>query len=190
MLREILLEDLEETKHVLKTNFVPWVTETSTASGSEEEQLKETEELLSQFPEFEVIAEDIQDLSTNEKLNTMHELHPESDTGKELPDYFSIFHEFFRTYDAESKLILLDEIPEIGGEKELRFLSELFEDPNPRIRAKAQKTHKALMKRLGLTAEDLKGPLGSLWTPKSENETHREIPSGAPGEANTEHHEE
>jgi hypothetical protein len=189
VLREILLENLEETQHVLSTNFVPWVTEPSTTSGSEEEQRKETETLLNQFPEFEVIAEDIQDLSTHETSITMHDLHPEPDAEKGLPDYFSIFHEFFRTYDTESKLILMDEIPEIGGEKELRFLSELFEDPNPRVRAKARKTHKVLMKRLGLTAEDLKGPLGSLWTPKSGNDTPQDNPSGVPEEARAEHQE-
>jgi len=180
VLREILLENLEETQHVLSTNFVPWVTEASNASGSEEEQMKETETLLNQFPEFEVIAEDIQDLSTHETSIAMHDLHPEPDTEKGQPDYFSIFHEFFRTYDTESKLILMDEIPEIGGEKELRFLSELFEDPNPRVRAKARKTHKVLMKRLGLTADDLEGPLGSLWTPESGNDTHQDNPSGLP----------
>ena len=167
MLREILLEDLEETEHVLNTNFVAWVTEADSHALADDTNSETTEELLRQFPEFEVIADDIHELQDhNQSQYIMKEPTLNTEDQKELPDYFSIFHEFFRSYDAESKLILMEEIPEIGGEKELRFLAELFHDPNPRIRAKARKTHKILRKKLGLSADDLKGPSGSLWTPQ------------------------
>ncbi len=52
---------------------------------------------------------------------------------------FSIFQEFFRSCDAESKLILLDEVLAVGEEKELRFLHTLVADEDPRVVKKAAK---------------------------------------------------
>ncbi|MDG1572942.1 HEAT repeat domain-containing protein [Robiginitalea sp. M366] len=68
-----------------------------------------------------------------------------------LPDLerFSIFAEFFRTYGTESKLILLEEIPEVGSVKELLFLKGLLRDEDPRIRQKAQWAVATLQERLG-----------------------------------------
>ena len=61
---------------------------------------------------------------------------------------FSIFSELFRHSDTESKLILLKEIATVGDEKEVAFLKELSEDPEPQIRelaAKALLTLEALL---------------------------------------------
>jgi HEAT repeat protein len=61
---------------------------------------------------------------------------------------FSIFSELFRSSDTESKLILLKEIAQVGDEKEVAFLKELSDDPEPRIReyaAKALLTLEALL---------------------------------------------
>ena len=51
---------------------------------------------------------------------------------------FSIFQELFRTCDNESKLILMDEILAVGDEKEVYFLKTLLNDPDKKIRAKAE----------------------------------------------------
>ena len=51
---------------------------------------------------------------------------------------FSIFQELFRTCDNESKLILLDEILAVGDEKEVYFLKTLLNDPDKKIRGKAE----------------------------------------------------
>ena len=65
---------------------------------------------------------------------------------------FSIFREFFRDYDTESKLLLLEQIPEVGEEKEWEFLRGLLEDPEPAIRAKASQMMKVLGNKLGIHA--------------------------------------
>jgi hypothetical protein len=51
---------------------------------------------------------------------------------------FSIFQELFRTCDSESKLILLDEILAVGDEKEVHFLKTLLNDPDKKVRTKAE----------------------------------------------------
>ncbi len=61
---------------------------------------------------------------------------------------FSVFSELFRHSDTESKLILLKEIATVGDEKEVAFLKELSDDPEPQIRelaAKALLTLEALL---------------------------------------------
>lgn len=63
-------------------------------------------------------------------------------------DTFSIFAEFFREYDTESKRILLKEIPAVGGVKELRFLHSLLQDPDLSIREAASKAIGQLTARL------------------------------------------
>ena len=67
---------------------------------------------------------------------------------------FSIFHEMFRDFDAESKLILLDEILVVGEEKELLFLGTLANDPDKRIRTKALKIKKQLAEKLNIQKEE------------------------------------
>ena len=72
---------------------------------------------------------------------------------------FSIFREFFREYDTESKLILMEAIPEVGEEKEWEFLRGLLEDPEPAIRAKASQMLKVLGCKLGIdTLPDQEAP--------------------------------
>ena len=61
---------------------------------------------------------------------------------------FSIFEELFRTCDVDSKLILMNEIMEIGDRKELMFLKTLDKDPNAKVREAARKTIELLNKRL------------------------------------------
>ncbi|WP_430906861.1 hypothetical protein [Maribacter sp. 2-571] len=66
---------------------------------------------------------------------------------------YSIFQEFFRHCDTDSKLILLDEIVAVGDHKEVYFLGKLLSDPERRIRRKAAKTLKELKERLGMDPE-------------------------------------
>lgn len=65
----------------------------------------------------------------------------------ELP-VFSVFADLFKTIDAESKLILLDEVVAVGDEKEIEFLNGLLEDSNQEIRDKAQMVLKQLIAKL------------------------------------------
>ena len=67
---------------------------------------------------------------------------------------FSIFHEMFRDFDAESKLILLDEILVVGEEKELLFLYTLADDPDKRIRLKAKKIREKLAEKLNIKIKE------------------------------------
>jgi hypothetical protein len=70
------------------------------------------------------------------------------------PSYgFSIFEELFRHSDAESKLILLDEILHLGDAKELSFLHQLVNDPNSRVRKKASEIALQLSEKLKKDAE-------------------------------------
>lgn len=161
VLREILLEDLAETGQVFSTDFIPWVTE-----------VREID------PDFGVIATDIQHIQVGPEMDV-----PPVETGEEASEleedmnYFSIFREFFRSYDRESKLILMEEIPEIGTEKELYFLQELFEDTDAQVARKARQVYAQLAKRLGIAPDALKNK-GSqaLWTPSS---AKGEKPSGS-----------
>lgn len=50
---------------------------------------------------------------------------------------FSIFEELFRYCDTESKLLLLDEVLALGGEKEFRFLETLAGDGSEAVRKKS-----------------------------------------------------
>jgi hypothetical protein len=61
---------------------------------------------------------------------------------------FSIFEELFRHCDTESKLILLDEILDLGDDKELSFLQTLSKDSNGDVRQKAKNIASKLTKKL------------------------------------------
>jgi len=61
---------------------------------------------------------------------------------------FSVFEEFFRGIDVDSKLILLDEIVAIGDEKEIPFLRRLTNDLSRKIGKKAQDCLEKLTARL------------------------------------------
>ena len=149
MLRAILLEGLEETGNVLDTEFVPWDTTGQNRDGADTEAVEELENTPQISPEFDVLSEEI--LHTPPGIVDVPATDP-AHTGDAEGDselsYFSIFQEFFLSYDTESKLILMDEIPEIGGIKELEFLSGLFQDPDKRIRQKARITYEILESRL------------------------------------------
>ncbi len=61
---------------------------------------------------------------------------------------YSVFEDFFRPCDTESKLILLDEIPAVGDVKDIPFLKKLLFDSDARIREKAAKSLAKLQTRL------------------------------------------
>ena len=174
VLREILLEDLAETEQVLRTDFVPWITgvadegQTNSAEAMKEKEMD---------PDFGVIADaikEIEDLSENEIRSMKSEDEVAVEEGEMT--YFSIFREFFRSYDRESKLILLDEIPEIGTEKELYFLEELFEDPDEKIASRARKVYALLARRLEIDPEAPKNKgVQTLWTSFSASATNARL---------------
>jgi len=70
----------------------------------------------------------------------------ESETA-DLP-VFSVFADLFKNIDTECKLILLDEIVPVGDEKEIEFLDGLLENPDQKIRDKAQAVLKLLIAKL------------------------------------------
>ncbi len=73
-----------------------------------------------------------------------------SNTDSETADLpvFSVFADLFKSIDTECKLILLDEIVPVGDEKEIEFLDGLLENPDQRIRNKAQVVLKLLIAKL------------------------------------------
>ena len=73
-----------------------------------------------------------------------------SNTDNEIADLpvFSVFADLFKSIDTECKLILLDEIVPVGDEKEIEFLDGLLENPDQRIRNKAQTVLKLLIAKL------------------------------------------
>lgn len=71
----------------------------------------------------------------------------DNETADDLP-VFSVFADLFKSIDTECKLILLDEIVPVGDEKEIEFLDGLLENPDQRIRNKAQVVLKLLIAKL------------------------------------------
>ncbi len=165
ILREILLAELRETAHVLDTEFVPGTGGGTPPEPPGDHGFEDDDLLEDLFPEFHVSPEEIHkaDGSQEEPL-----VRADADQGD---GSFSIFEEFFRSYDVESKLILMDEIAIVGGTKELLFLKRLLADPNPKIRKKAQKVHALLARTLEANPEtsSLKQP-DCLWTPTEKRE--------------------
>lgn len=160
MLREILLEELEETARVLETDFVPGATPSVREHESDDPGMERTPDSSPVYPEFGVLAEDIARVPQPAGQVSGHrEAEAEKDKSRK-ESYFSIFQEFFRSYDTESKLILMEEIPEIGGQKELQFLSSLFDDPEDRIRKKARSIHKRLASRINNEEQGRGNPQG------------------------------
>ncbi len=131
----------------------------------DEREIPLLEELM-QKEEKEVTQSRIKDIMArfqgNNKSNTDGE--SETDISAQANDVpYSIFEEFFRHCDTESKLILLGEIAPVGDEKELYFLEQLLDDPEPRIRDKASSALAQLKERLGSVT----------LPPKKENNTPR-----------------
>lgn len=85
----------------------------------------------------------------NELMETFGGGGSKAETSKEALKPFSVFQDLFRTCDTDAKLILLDEVVEVGDEKELGFLNDLLTDDEPRIKRKAHKVLEALKERLG-----------------------------------------
>lgn len=175
ILREILLEELRETERVLETEFIPGTGGGSPPEQKEEEALEEGDFTNMMFPEFEVDSGEIH-LAEKSKGE-----HSGKNQGMTELSCVSIFHEFFRSYDTESKLILMDQIHAVGGKKELLFLRGLFEDPNHRIRAGARKEHALLSKKLNMNAVPGETKESAVWTPAAEPEKNN--PSGPVDEA-------
>ncbi len=75
---------------------------------------------------------------------------PKTTSASETADLpvFSVFADLFKNIDTECKLILLDEIVPVGDEKEIEFLDGLLENPNQKIRDKAQAVLKLLIAKL------------------------------------------
>ena len=100
----------------------------------------------------EHVAEPFEDpaipLDIIEKPTLAEEAETDFEPSEQEMPHFSIFQEYFRNYDTESKLIMLDEIPAIGEWKELLFLQTLFRDPNPKIARKAKLVSQQLRKNL------------------------------------------
>ncbi len=71
---------------------------------------------------------------------------------------FSIFEELFRHCDTESKLILLDEILDLGDDKELCFLQTLSKDSNRDVRKKAKDIASKLVQKLRTELTDKQTP--------------------------------
>ena len=61
---------------------------------------------------------------------------------------FNVFEDLFLNCDREAKLILLDEIVAVGDEAEIRFLENLIENDDKRIRSKANKALKELTEKV------------------------------------------
>ena len=166
VLREILLEDLAEYGEVFNTDFVPWGTGTAGTNPSKAPGASAEPDL---DPDFEVFADGIQQIHRPTEGILPHvEAVDEASVPEGEMNYFSIFREFFRSYDRESKLILLDEIPKIGTVKELHFLEDVFEDPDEKVANRARKVYQLLARRLEIDpkAFENKGSQ-TLWTPSS-----------------------
>ncbi|NDV42896.1 hypothetical protein [Flagellimonas sediminis] len=70
----------------------------------------------------------------------------------ELPAYLqSVFYPLFQhAKDLECKLMLIDQMLEIGDKKEIPFLTELEGHDNPKISSKAFEVRTALQSKLGV----------------------------------------
>lgn len=114
-----------------------------------EEEYKQHQESIKETP---VVAETIpyEDMAPGHSQQESEWLEVEEEEEDPVEELlgFSIFHEMFRDFDVESKLILLDEILVVGEEKELCFLGTLANDPDKRIRAKASKIKSKLAEKL------------------------------------------
>ncbi len=104
------------------------------------------------------LVEDLMEKETDSELryglfNTLKTIKEEKtyDDNKPLEGIaaHSIFHELFDyAADLDSKLILLNQIVEVGDEKELPLLELLANDENPQIKKRVEKTKKALLIKL------------------------------------------
>ncbi|NAS13196.1 HEAT repeat domain-containing protein [Poritiphilus flavus] len=171
-------EGASEVDFELDFNFLPFVVE----EAMDLDNMYSEENAA--YKEMEVVFEEITDLTEQPDESIMDvdwELNPrfekeklkigditapqqeEDENGSVILEHgrqelstFSIFQEFFRTCDLESKLILLDEIPAVGEEKELLFVQMLAENEHEdaQLRKKARKTAEILQKMLAKKESD------------------------------------
>lgn len=88
----------------------------------------------------------------NKLIDTFNHDKEEQKIDNELQP-FSVFQDLFRTCDTEAKLILLDEVVEVGDEKELHFLEQLTKDGSAKVRSKALTVLNELRAKLGTANE-------------------------------------
>ncbi|WP_088341166.1 HEAT repeat domain-containing protein [Robiginitalea sediminis] len=135
------------TSSAFDLSFIPLVTEDSAEmAGSHQAseprwsrqatdfEIQEAETLV---PAFGLTGEPEDETSFSEPIKTEYFTAQPEKTAPNQEGTFCIFSEFIREYDTESKLILLSEIPAVGGPKEAAFLRGLLEDQDARIREKA-----------------------------------------------------
>lgn len=97
-----------------------------------------------EVPLLNDLLQDEETLSLHERIKYLIEKISDTAVLKREPitrpgELFSIFEEYFRPIDVESKIILLDEIVAVGDEKEVAFLKKLSnDDSSPEVRKKAQ----------------------------------------------------
>ncbi len=135
----------------------------------DERELPLLEELMAKEKKEEAY-ERLQDIIARFRGNTQ----PTEDGIFKLTPPYSIFEEFFRHCDTESKLILLSEVTAVGDEKEVYFLERLLDDPEPKIRAMASETLATLKERLSIANPDPdKGQAAKIYA-ESEKMTNSE----------------
>ena len=124
--------------------------------GPQPDQLLNTEVIA------EIISGPVQSTDVEEEEEEEYpEIQEEEVKAEAEWEGFSIFHEMFRDFDAESKLILIDELLVVGEEKELHLLESLTRDPDRRIRKKAIKIRALLADKLKLSAQSEEMPAES-----------------------------
>lgn len=76
----------------------------------------------------------------------------------ELPEYHqSLFHQLFEhASDIDCKLILLEQILELGGRKDIPLLELLESSESPRIKQRATEVKDILLQNLGIEVDDSK----------------------------------
>jgi HEAT repeat protein len=109
----------------------------------------------------------------NNLIDTFNHVQVEEKIDSELRP-FSVFQDLFRTCDTEAKLILLNEVVEVGDEKDVQFLEELSTDKSQKIRTKAFEVLHELKKKLGLESGISNVP------PADENKTYRSMKFSKP----------
>lgn len=104
--------------------------------------------------------DDLDEEVATSKVNGVEKPPKEESTEQiNAPTYgFSIFEELFRHCDTESKLILLDEILDLGDDKELCFLQTLSKDSNGDVRKKAKNIASRLAQKLRTEQDDNQTP--------------------------------
>ncbi len=96
--------------------------------------------------------EQLQNGASIEKVEHEEEEMPSSEvevSGQQ--DVFSgqsVFEDLYRISDEDSKLILLDQIPELGDHKELAFLMHLQQEQNSKLRKRIFRVTRQLRKKL------------------------------------------